>query len=143
MELLAEDEAMTGTTRQRTQFFFAGGGTGGHIYPALAVAAQLTRQQPAAEVVFFCSSRAVDARVLAGTGYEFLPLPAEGFSPHPVKAIRFGTQFLKSYYFARQILLAVRDEAVVIGTGGFVSAPVILAARTLKIPVCILNVDYR
>lgn len=133
---------MTNITRQRTQFYFAGGGTGGHIYPALAVAAELTRQQPQAESVFFCSSRAVDARVLANAGYEFFPLPAEGFSPHPVKALRFGAQFLKSYYFAKQILLGVRDEAVVVGTGGFVSAPVILAARSLKIPVCILNVDY-
>lgn len=142
MEFLAEDEAMSHTRRQRTQFFFAGGGTGGHIYPALAVATELRRQRPEAEVVFFCSSRAVDARVLAGSGYEFFPLPAEGFSSHPVKAIRFGVQFLKSYYFAKQILLAGREETVVIGTGGFVSAPVILAARSLKIPVCVLNVDY-
>jgi UDP-N-acetylglucosamine--N-acetylmuramyl-(pentapeptide) pyrophosphoryl-undecaprenol N-acetylglucosamine transferase len=142
MELLAEDEAMTPMTRQRMQFFFAGGGTGGHIYPALAVAAELMQQQPKAEVVFFCSSRAVDARVLAGSGYEFFPLPAEGFSPHPVKAIRFVVQFLKSYYFAKQILLAGREESVVIGTGGFVSAPVIFAARSLRIPVCVLNVDY-
>lgn len=133
---------MNNTTTQRTQFFFAGGGTGGHIYPALAVAAELTCQNPRAEVVFFCSSRAVDARVLAGSGYEFIPLPAEGFSAHPVKAIRFGAQFLKSYFFVKQILLPARDNAVVIGTGGFVSAPVILAARALKIPVCMINVDY-
>lgn len=126
----------------RMQFFFAGGGTGGHIYPALAVAEELVRQRPGAEAVFFCSSRAVDARILAGTGYEFFPLPAEGFSAHPVKAIRFGAQFLKSYFFVKQIFQGVSDEAVVIGTGGFVSAPVIFAARSLKIPVCILNVDY-
>lgn len=132
---------MTNKTAQRTQFFFAGGGTGGHIYPALAVAQELHRQQPNVETVFFCSSRAVDARILAEAGHEFFPLPAEGFSANPVKAIRFGTQFLKSYYFAKQILGAGRDESVVIGTGGFVSAPVILAAHALKIPVAILNVD--
>lgn len=132
---------MTNITRQRTQFFFAGGGTGGHIYPALAVADELLRQNPKAEAVFFCSSRAVDARILAKTAYEFFPLPAEGFSAHPLKAMRFAAQCLKSYYFAKQILLAVRDEAVVIGAGGFVSAPVILAARSLKIPVFIINVD--
>jgi UDP-N-acetylglucosamine--N-acetylmuramyl-(pentapeptide) pyrophosphoryl-undecaprenol N-acetylglucosamine transferase len=133
---------MSQNITQPTQFFFAGGGTGGHIYPALAVAAELKCQNSRAEVVFFCSSRAVDARVLAGSGYEFIPLPAEGFSAHPVKAIRFGAQFLKSYFFVKQILLPVRDQAVIIGTGGFVSAPVILAARALKIPVYIFNVDY-
>lgn len=126
----------------RRQFFFAGGGTGGHLYPALAVAVELTRKAPDAQVVFFCSSRAVDARVLAGQPYEFYPLPAQGFSVHPVRATRFAAQFLKSYAFAKQILSAVRDEAVVIGTGGFVSAPVILAARSLKIPVYIINVDF-
>ncbi len=126
----------------RRQFFFAGGGTGGHIYPALAVAAELTRQAPDARAIFFCSSRAVDARVLAGQPYEFYPLPALGFSAHPVRAIRFFAQFVKSYGFAKHILAAVRDEAVVIGTGGFVSAPVIWAARSLNIPIYMINVDY-
>jgi UDP-N-acetylglucosamine--N-acetylmuramyl-(pentapeptide) pyrophosphoryl-undecaprenol N-acetylglucosamine transferase len=129
-------------TLKRTQFFFAGGGTGGHIYPALAIAEALTRRQPKSESVFFCSSRAVDARVLANTNYEFIPLPAEGFSLNPIKCVRFGAQFLKSYYFVKQILMPIREESVVIGTGGFVSAPVVLAAHSLKIPVYILNVDY-
>jgi len=126
----------------RRQFFFAGGGTGGHIYPALAVAAELRRQASDAQAIFFCSSRAVDARVLAGQPYEFYPLPAQGFSPHPIRAIRFAAQFVKSYAFAKQVLSAVRDEAVVIGSGGFVSAPVIWAAQSLKIPIFIINVDF-
>ena len=133
---------MTNMEMQRTQFFFSGGGTGGHIYPALAIAEELARRHPKAQPVFFCSSRAVDARILARTAYEFFPLPAEGFSSNPIQAIRFGAQFLKSYAFAKQILQAVRRQAVVMGTGGFVSAPVILAAHSLKIPIYILNVDY-
>ena len=127
---------------QRSQFFFAGGGTGGHIYPALAVAAELTRQQRDAEIAFFCSSREVDARILAGQGYAFFPLPATGFSPHPIKAMKFAAEFFKSYVFVKHVLRPVRDHAALIGTGGFVSAPVILAAHALKIPVYMLNVDY-
>ncbi len=122
-------------------FFFAGGGTGGHLYPALAVAEEITELLPAAEILFFCSSREVDARILSPSGYDFLPLPAVGFSASPVRCIRFGAQFVKSYYFAKQILRERRQGAVVMGTGGFVSAPVILAARSLRIPVALLNVD--
>lgn len=133
---------MIKTSGQRTQFYFAGGGTGGHIYPALAIASELKRQVSEAEIVFFCSSRAVDARILAAQEYEFFPLPIEGFSINPLKFVSFWSAFLKSYYFAKQLLHPLRDEAVLIGTGGFVSAPAIMAAHALKVPVFIVNVDY-
>jgi len=121
--------------------FFAGGGTGGHLYPAMAVAEQIQKLAPESQITFFCSSRTVDARVLSPTGYEFLPLPAEGLGLWPKKFVRFYGGFIKSYYFVKQILAAVRENAVVVGTGGFVCAPVVFAARSLKIPVFLINVD--
>jgi UDP-N-acetylglucosamine--N-acetylmuramyl-(pentapeptide) pyrophosphoryl-undecaprenol N-acetylglucosamine transferase len=48
---------------------------------------------------------------------------------------------VKSYYFVKHILMAYRQNSVVIGTGGFVSAPVVFAARALKIPVYLINTD--
>ncbi|MBC8378932.1 MAG: undecaprenyldiphospho-muramoylpentapeptide beta-N-acetylglucosaminyltransferase [Planctomycetes bacterium] len=122
-------------------YFFAGGGTGGHIYPALAVADHLHQKQDGSSVLFFCSHRDIDSRILSRSGYEFLPLPAVGLSKHPKKLVRFFAQFVKSYYFVKQILEPFRQNAVVIGTGGFVTAPVVMAARSLKIPVYLINVD--
>lgn len=123
------------------QYIFAGGGTGGHIYPSLAVADEIKRLDPKAHILFFSSRREIDARILSRTPYEFLPLPAQGFSARPDRLIRFlGTQY-QSLEFVRHILRPVRGYSVVISTGGFVSVPVVLSARKYNIPVFMLNTD--
>lgn len=127
--------------RRPNHYIFAGGGTGGHIYPGLAVADKIRQMQNDSSILFFCSHREIDARILSETGYEFYPLPAVGLSKHPKQLVRFFAQFVKSYYFVKQILLPYKQDAVVIGTGGFVTGPVVAAARSLKIPVYLINVD--
>ncbi|MHC4620829.1 MAG: undecaprenyldiphospho-muramoylpentapeptide beta-N-acetylglucosaminyltransferase [Planctomycetota bacterium] len=121
-------------------FFFAGGGTGGHIYPATAVAEQIVRIDNEARIRFFCSTRDIDSRILSRTGFAVTPLPAKGFSMQPGRFLGFCASFLKSYRIAKEMLAADRN-AVVIGIGGFVAAPVCLAAHKLRIPVVLLNVD--
>ncbi len=121
-------------------FFFAGGGTGGHIYPAIAVAEQIIKLEPDAKIHFFVSTRSIDARILTQTGFEYTRLPAKGFSIRPGKLIGFCTSFLKSYRIAKQAI-AESENAVVMGVGGFVAAPVCFAAHKLKVPVELLNVD--
>jgi UDP-N-acetylglucosamine--N-acetylmuramyl-(pentapeptide) pyrophosphoryl-undecaprenol N-acetylglucosamine transferase len=121
-------------------FFFAGGGTGGHIYPAIAVAEQIVKLDSEAKVHFFCSTREIDSRILAQTRFGVTRLPAKAFSARPGKLIGFCTAFFKSYQIAKQTL-AASEDAVVIGVGGFVAAPVCLAGRKLKAPVVLLNVD--
>jgi UDP-N-acetylglucosamine--N-acetylmuramyl-(pentapeptide) pyrophosphoryl-undecaprenol N-acetylglucosamine transferase len=123
-----------------TSFFFAGGGTGGHIYPAIAVAEQIVRLAGEANVHFFCSSREIDLRVLSQAGFRYTALSAKGLSFRPGKLIAFCRTFVKSYRTAKGIL-AGAENAVVIGVGGFVAAPVCLAAHRLKVPVVLLNVD--
>jgi UDP-N-acetylglucosamine--N-acetylmuramyl-(pentapeptide) pyrophosphoryl-undecaprenol N-acetylglucosamine transferase len=121
-------------------FFFAGGGTGGHIYPAVAVAEQIVKIQPTAKIHFFCSTRSIDEQILGQTGFEYTPLPAKGFSVRPGKLISFCISFLASYKIAKE-LIAKSKNAVVIGVGGFVSGPVCLAAHKRKVPIGLLNVD--
>jgi UDP-N-acetylglucosamine--N-acetylmuramyl-(pentapeptide) pyrophosphoryl-undecaprenol N-acetylglucosamine transferase len=121
-------------------FFFAGGGTGGHIYPAIAVAQQIVKIEPSAKIHFFCSRRSIDQRILGQAGFEYTALPATGFSVRPKKLIDFCKSLLRSYRIAEN---AVRMDfnTVVIGAGGFVSAPVCLAAHKHKVPIALLNVD--
>jgi UDP-N-acetylglucosamine--N-acetylmuramyl-(pentapeptide) pyrophosphoryl-undecaprenol N-acetylglucosamine transferase len=121
-------------------FFFAGGGTGGHIYPALAMAEQIARLRPDSRIHFFCSSRDIDSSILGKTAYSFTQLPAKGFSARPKALIDFWRASLKSYRIARETL-AASDKPVVVGIGGFVAAPVCFAAHRLKIPVVLVNVD--
>jgi len=121
-------------------FFFAGGGTGGHIYPAIAIAERIIKLKPEAKVHFFCSSRDIDSQILSRTGFEYTSLPACGFSAQPGKLIGFCTSFIESCRIAKQALVG-NKSAVVIGAGGFVSAPVCFAAHKLKVPIVLLNVD--
>jgi UDP-N-acetylglucosamine--N-acetylmuramyl-(pentapeptide) pyrophosphoryl-undecaprenol N-acetylglucosamine transferase len=121
-------------------FFFAGGGTGGHIYPLLAVAEQIRQRQPQADVHFFHSTRAVDERVFDKTGFGRTPLPATGLYIHPGKVLRFVMTFQQSYRMAMRII-AERSNAVVIGAGGFIAGPVCRAGHKLGVPVAMVNVD--
>ena len=122
------------------RFFFAGGGTGGHIYPAVAVAEKISRLEPTARIHFFCSPRSIDARILKQTGFEYTMLPAKGFSVRLGKLIGFCSSFVKSYAIAREAI-ADSKNAVVTGLGGFVAGPVCLAAHRRKVPIAVLNVD--
>ncbi len=120
--------------------FFAGGGTGGHIYPAIAVAEKIIRLAPDCKIHFFVSGRDIDSRILSQTSFEYTKLPAEGFSVKPGKLFRFCSTFVKSYKIANEIISKTANSAVV-GAGGFVAAPVCLAAHKRKKPIALLNVD--
>jgi len=121
-------------------FFFAGGGTGGHIYPAVAVADKIAKIEPTAKIHFFCSTRSIDEQILGRTGFEYTKLAAKGFSIRPGNLISFCNSFLASYKIAKEVITKSKD-AVVIGVGGFVSGPVCLAAHKCKVPIMLLNVD--
>jgi UDP-N-acetylglucosamine--N-acetylmuramyl-(pentapeptide) pyrophosphoryl-undecaprenol N-acetylglucosamine transferase len=121
-------------------FFFAGGGTGGHIYPLLAVAEQVLARRPEAEIHFFHSTRAVDKRILDQTPFGRTPLPATGLSFHPVKLLRFARTFRESCRLATKVM-ADSTNPVVVGAGGFIAAPACRAGYKLGIPVALLNVD--
>jgi len=121
-------------------FFFAGGGTGGHIYPAIAVAEQIVRIRPESRIHFFCSERDTDAQILSQTGFGSTKLPAKGFCFRAGRLVSFFKSVVGSYHIARDILGDTPD-AVVVGVGGYVAAPVCWAGHRLGLPVMLLNVD--
>ena len=121
-------------------FFFAGGGTGGHIYPAVAVAKRIVEKEPWVRIHFFCSERPIDAQILDKTGFEYTRLPAMGLSFKPGKLAGFCTSLVRSYAIAKR-MIGKSGNCVVLGVGGFVAAPVCLAAHSLHVPVKLLNVD--
>jgi UDP-N-acetylglucosamine--N-acetylmuramyl-(pentapeptide) pyrophosphoryl-undecaprenol N-acetylglucosamine transferase len=84
--------------------------------------------------------RSIDRHILEQTNFEFTALPAVSFSIRPRQLIDFCKSLLRSFRIAEE---AIRqsDSAVVIGSGGFVSTPVCLAAHKRKVPIALLNVD--
>jgi len=121
-------------------FFFAAGGTGGHIYPGIAVARKITELQKEAKIHFLCSSKEIDAHIISPTGCQYTAMPATGLSFKLGKIVRFCRTFLQSRRKAKQILQDA-ENPVVLGIGGFVAAPVCYAAHKMSIPVALLNLD--
>ena len=113
----------------------AGGGTGGHIYPGIAVAEELKRLSPETRVLFVGGDRGLEGRVVPEAGFELATIPARGL---PRKALWRvpGALLANAGAFAKAMGI-VRSYApdVVLGTGGYVSAPVVVAAWLARRPV--------
>jgi len=124
----------------RTSIVLAGGGTGGHISPGIAIAEALADLAPDVDRVFACSTRAVDARMLGHVGADFTAIEAEGLAIRPAKLVRFVRAFLAGRRAARELLERRRARAVV-ALGGYVTGPVVDAARRLGVPVLLVNLD--
>lgn len=127
-------------------FIFAGGGSGGHLFPGLAVAERLRELEPRAEILFLCSTRRIDANILSGEGVQFVPVRAEALAwrPLPTAPLRFARGWARAVRDARMEIVrraAGKRPVAVALMGGFVAAPVARAARRLGVPSILVNLD--
>jgi UDP-N-acetylglucosamine--N-acetylmuramyl-(pentapeptide) pyrophosphoryl-undecaprenol N-acetylglucosamine transferase len=121
---------------------FAGGGSGGHLSPALAVAERLRQRQAAVEILVLCSQRPIDAEVLSAAGLRFEALPSAAASLRPSRLPAFLRSQWQGVRQAMAILGRERPDAVV-AVGGYASVPGAVAARRLSIPLLLVNLDAR
>ncbi len=119
----------------------AGGGTGGHLYPGLAVASELKAADPGSEIWFLGTRKGIESRVLPELGYRLEYISIKGFlGKSPVQKITFPFWFMVA--LGQSLFhMALRRPDAVLGTGGYVSAPPVLAAWLLRIPVALLALD--
>ena len=132
-------ESSTPTTHAPT-IAFVGGGSGGHLSPGLAIDEALRARSATVRTVFICSDRAVDETMLGAAGAARFPVAARPPSIRPKAAWRFVRAWSTSRSRVTDILRAESATAVV-ALGGFVAAPAVAAARRLKLPVLLLNLD--
>lgn len=111
----------------------AAGGTGGHVYPALALAEEFCRQVPHASVTFVGTGRAIERTMLAGTTWRVEALRVQGMVGRGVRSSLTALLLLPGAI--RQSIACLRESRanLVIGTGGYTSPPVVLAACRLGI----------
>ncbi|WP_298859329.1 undecaprenyldiphospho-muramoylpentapeptide beta-N-acetylglucosaminyltransferase [uncultured Gimesia sp.] len=128
---------MTETISDKKTIIFAGGGTGGHLLPGIAVAEQLDSQS-AFRFFFVGSNRTVEQKIIESAGYQHLRLPSSSTSDLKRTPVRFLWNNSRAFLQARRFLRKEKP-AVVIGLGGFASVPVVFAASRLKIPVVLLE----
>ena len=119
-------------------YLFAGGGTGGHLFPGIAVARELKRRDPDSRHVFVGSNRPIEASIANDQQLEHRTLPVESLATLKRNPVRFLIQNLIAWRDARRLLTELNPSAV-IGLGGFASAPLVLAASRRHIPVILLE----
>ncbi|MCC6677637.1 MAG: UDP-N-acetylglucosamine--N-acetylmuramyl-(pentapeptide) pyrophosphoryl-undecaprenol N-acetylglucosamine transferase [Phycisphaerales bacterium] len=125
-------------------FIFAGGGTGGHLFPGLAITEQLRAIDPSIRAIFACSPRPLDAEILKTAGAAFEPIRAAPFSARPRGLVRFLGSWGGAVRQGRAIIRQARAAGAtvhVVAMGGFVAAPVVQAARAERCPVTLVNLD--
>ncbi|WP_310600989.1 undecaprenyldiphospho-muramoylpentapeptide beta-N-acetylglucosaminyltransferase [Desulfobulbus sp.] len=115
----------------------AGGGTGGHLFPGIAVATAVRERLPESQVLFIGTSRLLDQQALAGLGFELAALECGG-----VKGLAWATRLRSLALMPKAVVAALRmlrrfQPDLVFGVGGYVTGPVLLAAKLLRIPIAI------
>ena len=112
-----------------------GGGTGGHVYPGIAVAEALTGAQPGVEILFVGGQHGLETKVVPAAGYAFVSIPVRGLLGKRLLSIPMILWTALRGLFSAYRLLTVFDPDVVFATGGYVSGPVALAACLRRTPV--------
>ena len=123
-------------------FIFAGGGSGGHLFPGIAVAEALQNIAKSIKILFLCTQRAIDKTILKETKWQFAEQPIRPL-PRPTRPTQiwsFWQSFRESAALCEKIFHSHNPSAV-IGLGGFASGAAIRTAAKLQLPVAILNPD--
>ncbi len=121
------------------KILIAGGGTGGHLYPGIALAEEVTTRQKGNEVLFVGTQRGIEARVVPGLGFPIEYIDVSGLKGTGlVRRVRGFAQMPIALVQSMRILRRFKPDFAV-GVGGYASGPVILAAWMLGLPTAVLE----
>jgi UDP-N-acetylglucosamine--N-acetylmuramyl-(pentapeptide) pyrophosphoryl-undecaprenol N-acetylglucosamine transferase len=119
------------------RIIIAGGGTGGHIFPAIAIANALKKKDSSIEILFVGAKGKMEMEKVPQVGYKIIGLDIAGFNRSSlIKNIGLPFKIIKSYFQARRIMNEFKPDAVV-GVGGYASFPMLQLAQQRKIPTVI------
>jgi len=122
---------------EKLKFILSGGGTGGHIYPAVAIANELKSRFPNAEFLFVGAKDKMEMQKVPQSGYKIEGLWIAGLQRKlTLQNVMFPFKLINSLWKSRTILKKFKPD-VVIGTGGFASGPLLQMANSLNIPTVI------
>jgi UDP-N-acetylglucosamine--N-acetylmuramyl-(pentapeptide) pyrophosphoryl-undecaprenol N-acetylglucosamine transferase len=119
------------------RIIISGGGTGGHIFPAVSIANAIRRKRPDAKILFVGAEGRMEMQRVPAAGYEIKGLPICGFNrKNPLKNVKVVYKIWKSQRLAKQIIKDVRPMAAV-GVGGYASGPTLNKCASMGIPCLI------
>ena len=124
------------------KFIFAGGGTGGHVFPAIAIADEIKKLNTSSEILFVGAKGKIEERLVPQNGYELETISIEGFKRGSVFSnLSLPGKLAGAVYKSKKIIRRFNPQ-VVVGTGGFVSLPVLYSAVSLKKKTLIQEGNY-
>ena len=125
------------TNNRPYRFIISGGGTGGHIFPAIAIANALKENHPGCEILFVGAEGKMEMEKVPQAGYKIVGLPVAGFQRKlTLKNLLFPFKLMNSLLKARSVVKEFKPDAV-IGVGGYASGPLLYAAGGKGIPTLI------
>ena len=127
-------------TLDKTAVLLAGGGTGGHLYPGIAVAEALRTIAPELHPVFLCTRKEIDRVILEPTGFEFVPQPVVPWKKSIGGTLRFAMGLRETWELDRRVIRE-RKPAAVLGLGGYAAGLAVRMAAGKKIPTALINPD--
>jgi UDP-N-acetylglucosamine--N-acetylmuramyl-(pentapeptide) pyrophosphoryl-undecaprenol N-acetylglucosamine transferase len=121
------------------RFLLAGGGTGGHLYPAIAVADEIKRLQPEAQILFIGTKSKIEGRVIPKLGYQFKSIWIKGFArkfsfSNLIFPIRLMVSIVQSIFISMKF-----KPKVAIGSGGYVAGPAIWGASVMGAKIILIE----
>ena len=123
--------------KKEYRIIISGGGTGGHIFPALSIADAIKAKQPDAKILFVGADNRMEMQRVPDAGYEIVGLPIAGFDrKNLLKNIKVLWKIFKSQRMARKVIREF-DPQVAVGVGGYASGPTLKMAASMGIPTLI------
>ncbi len=123
--------------KKKLKILISGGGTGGHIFPAISIADEIKRQQPDADILFVGAEGRMEMERVPAAGYQIIGLPVIGLKRKiSFQLIAFFIKLRKSIRKARQVISSFKPD-VAVGVGGYASGPVLRTAGKQGIPYII------
>lgn len=121
------------------RFLFAGGGTGGHLFPAVAVAEKIRLMKPEAEIIFLGTKSKIEGRVVPQLGFQFKPIWIKGFArKFSLNNFLFPLKLVVSLFQSMFYCMMFRPK-VAIGSGGYVAGPALFAANLFGAKIILLE----
>jgi UDP-N-acetylglucosamine--N-acetylmuramyl-(pentapeptide) pyrophosphoryl-undecaprenol N-acetylglucosamine transferase len=117
----------------------AAGGTGGHIYPGIAVANEIMRRDPASVVRFVGTARGLENRLVPQAGFELSLIESAGLVNMGLMQRLRGLAILPKSLFAARGVIKAYGPDVVVGAGGYVSGPVLMMASLMRLPTVLME----
>jgi UDP-N-acetylglucosamine--N-acetylmuramyl-(pentapeptide) pyrophosphoryl-undecaprenol N-acetylglucosamine transferase len=119
------------------RIIFSGGGTGGHVYPALALAEKLREREPDVSIAFIGTEDGMENSILTNYDYDFFSVKVSAFSRKPsVEIIKTLCRAFSGLKEARRLIKKLCPD-IIVGTGGYVCGPVVLAGYLCGVKTCI------